>query len=51
MIEAGRILEAAGQGDWTRGHVSIRVPDQPDRFYMIASYGLVGSGARTGSPG
>ncbi len=37
MIEAGRILEQAGQGDWTRGHISVRVPDQPDRFYMKAS--------------
>jgi len=41
MIEAGRILEAAGQGDWTRGHVSIRVPGEPDRFYMKPSkFGL-----------
>ena len=37
MIEAGRILEQAGQGDWTRGHISVRVPDAPDRFYMKAS--------------
>lgn len=37
MVEAGRILEQAGQGDWTRGHISVRVPDAPDRFYMKAS--------------
>lgn len=41
MIEAGRILEREGQGDWTRGHISIRVPDAPDRFYMKPSkFGL-----------
>ncbi|WP_455275010.1 class II aldolase/adducin family protein [Rhizobium herbae] len=37
MVEAGRILERAGQGDWTRGHISVRVPGAPDRFYMKAS--------------
>ena len=37
MIEAGKILENAGQGDWTRGHISVRLPDAPDRFYMKAS--------------
>ncbi|WP_429810479.1 class II aldolase/adducin family protein [Ensifer sp. B1-9] len=37
MIEAGRILEQAGQGDWTRGHLSVRVPGAADRFYMKAS--------------
>jgi ribulose-5-phosphate 4-epimerase/fuculose-1-phosphate aldolase len=34
LIDAGRILEAAGQGDLTRGHVSVRVPDDPTHFYM-----------------
>lgn len=34
LIDAGRILEAAGQGDLTRGHVSIRVPGDPTHFYM-----------------
>ena len=34
LIDAGRILEAAGQGDLTRGHVSIRVPGDALHFYM-----------------
>lgn len=34
LIDAGRILEAEGQGDLTRGHVSIRVPGDPGLFYM-----------------
>jgi L-ribulose-5-phosphate 4-epimerase len=34
LIAAGRILEAAGQGDLTRGHVSVRVPGDPAHFYM-----------------
>jgi L-fuculose-phosphate aldolase len=34
LIDAGRILDAEGQADLTRGHVSIRLPDQPDLFIM-----------------
>lgn len=34
LIDAGRILEAEGQGDLTRGHVSIRMPDDPTHFLM-----------------
>jgi ribulose-5-phosphate 4-epimerase/fuculose-1-phosphate aldolase len=34
LIDAGAILEAQGQGDLTRGHVSIRVPGDPTHFYM-----------------
>ncbi len=34
LIDAGQILEAQGQGDLTRGHVSVRVPGDPGRFYM-----------------
>lgn len=34
LIDAGRILEAEGQGDLTRGHVSIRVPGDPQHFFM-----------------
>lgn len=34
LIDAGRILEANGQSDFTKGHVSVRVPGDPDRFYM-----------------
>lgn len=41
LIAAGRILEAAGQGDLTRGHVSIRVPGDPLHFVMKPhSFGL-----------
>src|SRR3954449_10971892 len=41
LIDAGRILEAEGQGDLTRGHVSIRVPGDPSHFFMKPhSYGL-----------
>ena len=34
LILAGLILEDAGQGDMTRGHVSVRVPGEPSHFYM-----------------
>lgn len=34
LIDSGLILEAAGQGDLTRGHVSVRVPGDPTHFYM-----------------
>ncbi len=34
LIDAGRILDTAGQGDLTRGHVSVRVPGDPTHFYM-----------------
>ena len=34
LIDAGLILDAAGQGDLTRGHVSVRVPGDPQHFYM-----------------
>lgn len=34
LIEAGQILEAQGHGDMTRGHVSVRLPDQPGLFFM-----------------
>ena len=41
LIEAGLILDAAGQGDLTRGHVSIRVPGDPAHFLMKPhSHGL-----------
>ncbi len=41
LIDAGRILEDANQGDFTRGHVSIRVPGDPTLFYMKPhSFGL-----------
>ena len=34
LIDAGLILDAQGQGDLTRGHVSIRVPGDPEHFFM-----------------
>ncbi len=34
LIAAGSILDAAEQGDLTRGHVSVRVPGDPLHFYM-----------------
>jgi ribulose-5-phosphate 4-epimerase/fuculose-1-phosphate aldolase len=41
LIAAGRILEANGLGDLTRGHISIRVPEDPNLFIMKPhSYGF-----------
>lgn len=41
LIAAGRILDAAGQGDLTRGHVSLRVPGDETHFYIKPhSHGL-----------
>lgn len=34
LIVAGKVLAAAGQGDFTRGHISVRLPDKPKLFYM-----------------
>ena len=34
LIDAGLILADQGQGDFTRGHVSIRHPDEPGHFIM-----------------
>lgn len=34
LIDAGLILEHEDHGDMTRGHVSIRVPGQPNTFFM-----------------
>lgn len=34
LIEAGLILEAHKLGDFTRGHVSVRDPENPSVFYM-----------------
>jgi len=34
LIDAGRIIEAQGQGDLTRGHISVLVPGDPTHFYM-----------------
>ncbi len=36
LIDAGRILDAVGQGDMTRGHISVRVPGKPGHFFMKA---------------
>ncbi len=41
IIWAGKVLVGEGQDDFTRGHISVRVPDDPARFYMKAhSIGL-----------
>jgi ribulose-5-phosphate 4-epimerase/fuculose-1-phosphate aldolase len=41
LIDSGLILDAAGLGDLTRGHVSLRVPGDPTHFYMKPhSFGL-----------
>jgi L-fuculose-phosphate aldolase len=34
LILAGKVLVAEGQDDFTRGHVSVRLPDDPTRFLM-----------------
>ena len=34
LIDAGLVLEHLGHGDMTRGHVSIRVPNKPEHFFM-----------------
>ena len=34
LIHAGKVLVAEGQDDFTRGHVSVRLPDDPSRFFM-----------------
>src|SRR5262249_25512457 len=41
LIMAGKVLVAEGQDDFTRGHISMRLPDDPSRFFMKAhSLGL-----------
>ena len=41
LIDAGKVLVAEGQDDFTRGHISFRVPDDPNLFFMKAhSIGL-----------
>jgi L-fuculose-phosphate aldolase len=34
LIVAGKVLAAAGQGDFTRGHISVRVPGKASLFFM-----------------
>jgi len=34
LVGAGRVLQQHGQGDMTRGHVSVRVPGRADLFLM-----------------
>ena len=34
LIVAGKVLVAEGQDDFTRGHISIRLPDNPSLFFM-----------------
>src|ERR1700681_1522771 len=41
LIVAGKVLVAEGQDDFTRGHISFRLPDNPNLFFMKAhSMGL-----------
>lgn len=41
LIFAGKVLVAEGQDDFTRGHISFRLPDDPSLFFMKAhSIGL-----------
>jgi L-fuculose-phosphate aldolase len=41
LIAAGKVLVAEGQDDFTRGHISFRLPDDPGLFFMKAhSLGL-----------
>jgi L-fuculose-phosphate aldolase len=41
LIAAGKVLVAEGQDDFTRGHISFRLPDNPNLFFMKAhSLGL-----------
>jgi L-fuculose-phosphate aldolase len=41
LIWAGKVLVAEGQDDFTRGHISMRLPDNPALFFMKAhSIGL-----------
>jgi L-fuculose-phosphate aldolase len=41
LIMAGKVLVAEGQDDFTRGHISFRLPDDPGLFFMKAhSIGL-----------
>src|ERR1700733_2345358 len=34
LIVAGKVLVSQGQGDFTRGHISFRLPDNPGLFFM-----------------
>lgn len=34
LIMAGKVLVAEGQDDFTRGHISMRLPDDPQLFFM-----------------
>lgn len=34
LTNAGRVLAMEGQGDYVAGHISVRLPDDPERFLM-----------------
>jgi L-ribulose-5-phosphate 4-epimerase len=41
LADAGRVLAHEGQGDYVAGHVSLRLPEEPNRFLMKpAGFGL-----------
>jgi len=34
LTNAGRVLVGEGQGDYVAGHVTVRLPNEPERFLM-----------------
>src|SRR5215469_3879779 len=40
LAHAGRILESEGQGDYCMGHVTLRLPDDPNRMLMKPGGGM-----------
>jgi L-fuculose-phosphate aldolase len=34
LTNAGRVLASEGQGDYVAGHISVRLPNAPERFFM-----------------
>jgi L-ribulose-5-phosphate 4-epimerase len=40
LAQAGRMLESEGQGDYCMGHVTLRLPDDPNRMLMKPGGGM-----------
>ncbi len=40
LVQAGRMLESEGQGDYCMGHVTVRLPDDPNRMLMKPGGGM-----------
>lgn len=34
LVNGGRALALEGQGDYVAGHISVRLPDEPNKFFM-----------------